>query len=261
MEKLKLLNYEANLLKNLKMKPLSRYYFLNSTNPGEQFYLFTSLCAFLARKIGRDFEQPQEFDDPTVLVAKIVKLLQDLDISTDFSTGKLMQGAGFVCYYILDALANHAIKVNLPRLARPEIKEEHDAQPEVMENTNEIILENFDDEQYFLSDDEANEHDGEDMFLKGKSLRDISAGSKKKSVKSSLLTGDLWKLEVERALPQLKIVVKPDMKEWRTRWEQMKQCLEQIDTVRNFPFSCIIAAKMNPGVLLACSSSAPRSHS
>lgn len=235
MEKLKLLNYETNLLKSLKMKPLSRYYFLNSINPGEQFYLFTSLCAFLARKIGRDFEQPQEFDDPTVLIGKIIKLLQDLDISTDFSTNKLMQGAGFVCYYILNALVNHAIKINLSHLGRPEIKEDDDPQPEMIENTNEIILENFDDEQYFLSDDDANEHDGDDLFLNGKNLRDLSAdNNKKKTVKSSLLTGDLWKLEVERALPQLKIVVKPDMKEWRTRWEQMKQCLEQIDSVKEF---------------------------
>lgn len=213
------------------MKPLSRYYFLNSTNPGEQFFLFTSLCAFLARKIGRDFEQPQEFDDPTVLIAKIMQLLRDLDISTDFSSSKLMQGAGFVCYYILDALANHAIKLNLPRLARPEIKEEDDIQPEALENTNEIILENFDDEQYFLSDDEINESNGIGGLAKGKSLRDLSAEDRKRNVKNGLLTGDLWKLEVERALPQLKIVVRPDMKEWRTRWEQMKQCLEQIDSV------------------------------
>lgn len=78
MEKLKLLNYEGTLLKEMKMKPLSRYYFLNSTNPGEQFFMFTSLCAFCARKMGKDFEQPEEFMDPTVLVSKIMQLLQEL---------------------------------------------------------------------------------------------------------------------------------------------------------------------------------------
>lgn len=78
MEKLKLLNYEGTLLKEMKMKPLSRYYFLNSTNPGEQFFMFTSLCAFCARKMGKEFEQPEEFMDPTQLVSKIMQLLQEL---------------------------------------------------------------------------------------------------------------------------------------------------------------------------------------
>lgn len=78
MEKLKLLNYEGALLKEMKMQPKSRYYFLFSTNPGEQFFLFTSLCAFCARKMGKDFEQPEEFMDPTLLVSKIIQLLQEL---------------------------------------------------------------------------------------------------------------------------------------------------------------------------------------
>lgn len=78
MEKLKLLNYERTLLKEMKMKPLSRYYFLTSVNPGEQFFMFTSLCAFCVRKMGKDFEQPEEFMDPTVLVSKILQILKDL---------------------------------------------------------------------------------------------------------------------------------------------------------------------------------------
>lgn len=233
MDKLKLLNYESNLLRSLKMKPLGRYYFLTPTNPGEQFFMFTSICAFLARKIGRDFDQPQEFDDPTVLVSKIVKILQDLDISTDFSTNKLMQGAGFICCYIIDSLTNHALKINMAKLQRFEMKEEEDeSQPELIENTNEIILENFDDAEYIRSDDEMDDRDDDDLLMnKGTTLRDLSAEKKDGKPKNSLLTGDLWKLEVERVLPQLKIVVKPDMKEWRTRWEQMKQCIENIDSV------------------------------
>lgn len=77
-DKLKLLNYEGTLLKEMKMKPISRYYFLNSTNPGEQFFMFTSLCAFCVRKMGKNFEQPEEFMDPTTLVSKIMEILQEL---------------------------------------------------------------------------------------------------------------------------------------------------------------------------------------
>lgn len=244
MDKLKLLNYDNTLLKEIKMKPLSRYYFLHSTNPGEQFYMFTSLCAFCARKMGKDFEQPQEFNDPTVLVAKIMKLLQELDISTDFPSNKLMQGAGFICYYVLDCLATQALKINRAHLARPEIKADDDIKPEIIENTNEIILEKVEEEQnhLFHSDDDMDDDDDDDneidiagrMNLKSSGstkLRDLSAGNQTKADRSSLLTGEMWKMEMERALPQLKIVIKPDLKDWRARWEQMKQCRKHINSV------------------------------
>jgi intraflagellar transport protein 57 len=59
MEKLKLLNFERLLLKEMKMKQIHKYYFIKSVNPGEQFYIFVSICAWLIRKTGRDFAQPQ----------------------------------------------------------------------------------------------------------------------------------------------------------------------------------------------------------
>lgn len=78
MEKLKLLHYERHLLRDMKMKPLSRFYFVRAVNSGEQFFMFTSLCAWLIRKTGRGFEQPQEFHDPSKTVADIVKVLQEM---------------------------------------------------------------------------------------------------------------------------------------------------------------------------------------
>lgn len=41
-----------------------------------------------------------------------------------------------------------------------------------------------------------------------------------------------FSIEMERVLPQLKIVVKPDIKDWRARWDQMKQCRDNINSVR-----------------------------
>lgn len=77
-EKLKMLNYEKNLLNEVKMKPLSRFYFVRSTNPGEQFYMFTLLCWWLCQKLGKHMDKPQEFDDPHLLTAKIVNLLLEM---------------------------------------------------------------------------------------------------------------------------------------------------------------------------------------
>ena len=41
-------------VKELRMRPLNRHYFVLQTNPGEQFYLFTSLAGWLIRKSGKD---------------------------------------------------------------------------------------------------------------------------------------------------------------------------------------------------------------
>ncbi|XP_021344325.1 intraflagellar transport protein 57 homolog [Mizuhopecten yessoensis] len=60
LDKLRLLNYEKEFSRVLNMKPISRHYFAIPTNPGEQFFMFTSLSAWLLRKAGKSFEQPQE---------------------------------------------------------------------------------------------------------------------------------------------------------------------------------------------------------
>ncbi|RCN38628.1 hypothetical protein ANCCAN_15448 [Ancylostoma caninum] len=65
-DKLKLLNYEDGFLKmNTAFKPVQRHYFVNSRNVGEQFFMFTSLAAWLIRKGGNEsYEMPQEVNLP-----------------------------------------------------------------------------------------------------------------------------------------------------------------------------------------------------
>lgn len=76
-DKLKLLNYDAEFVQNLKMKPIHRHYFVLAKNPGEQFYLFTTLSAWLIRKMGRMFEQPHESDDPNATISNILDVLRE----------------------------------------------------------------------------------------------------------------------------------------------------------------------------------------
>ena len=47
MDKLKLLDYEREFSSEMRMRPLNRHYFVLQTNPGEQFFMFTSLAAWL----------------------------------------------------------------------------------------------------------------------------------------------------------------------------------------------------------------------
>ena len=78
LDKLKLLNYEHEFIHELRMRPLNRHYFVIQTNPGEQFYVFSSLASWLIRKTGKNFEPPQEYDDPNSTIANILEHIRKL---------------------------------------------------------------------------------------------------------------------------------------------------------------------------------------
>ena len=81
LDKLKLLNYEKELVLKMRMRPINRqsrwllsptphiihhsfsfrHYFMIPTNSGEQFFLFTSLSAWLIRTAGTKFDPPQVY--------------------------------------------------------------------------------------------------------------------------------------------------------------------------------------------------------
>lgn len=91
------------------------------------------------------------------------------DISTDFPTSKLMQGAGFICWYILDCLATQTMKLTT-KLLLPEIQDDEDVAVDYVDNENEIILERVEEEQNAMfSDDSDDENDNNALLdLKGR---------------------------------------------------------------------------------------------
>jgi len=80
------------------------------TNPGEQFYTFTCLAAWLIKKTGKNFEMPQESDDPNSTIALILDYLRDIEVTVEFPPNKLKQGTGEYAIYVLDHLADNALK-------------------------------------------------------------------------------------------------------------------------------------------------------
>lgn len=114
-----------------------------------------------------------------------------------------MQGAGFICWFVLDSLATQALKVNRPHLSRPEIQEEEDIQTEIIENTNELILEKVEEEQngLFNSDDDFDADDDENddndfgaLTMKDeRRMRDVLSTKSEKSEQNSLLNTEQWR--------------------------------------------------------------------
>lgn len=233
-DKLRLLNYETEFIKPLNMKSMSRHYFAIATNPGEQFFMFTSLAAWLLRSAGRDFEQPQEYDDPNATIASIIAEVKKFNYSVDFPPSKLKQGCGEHCLYVLDRLADEALKYTNFRWGRPEYPEEELEEENIVEDDAELTLNKVEDNIFGGGDDEEEFEEDEPMMdLEGMSkLNQKSAVEKSKPEEIMLSTTDAadWKLEVERVLPQLKVTIRTDNKDWRVHVEQMHQHKDGIET-------------------------------
>ncbi|XP_036225234.2 intraflagellar transport protein 57 homolog [Bactrocera oleae] len=238
LEKLKMLSYEKQLLNEYKMKPLSRFYFVKSFNPGEQFFMFTLICWWLCRKLGKEMDRPQEFDDPNTVIAKIVQILDEMDVQVDFPPNKLIRGAGPICLTVLDILATQANKVAQIAYNRPHIAQEDEVATDYLEDNAEIILEKLEDEQNAaLSDDSDMEVNGGGGF---KNLNWINRTRRADRNHNIDLPADnaaterftdqqQWRQEFERVLPQLKVYVKADARDWRTHFSQIETLKAGID--------------------------------
>ncbi|EFN76141.1 intraflagellar transport protein 57 homolog [Harpegnathos saltator] len=230
LEKLKLLNYDAEFVQDLKIKPINRHYFVIPTNPGEQFYTFTCLAAWLIRKAGKNFEMPQESDDPNSMIALILDYLRDIDIPIEFPPNKLKQGTGEHAVYVLDNLADNALKIGNFKWNKVSIPpDESTPEPDIEDDDAELILEKVEEEMMAEYDDEDQDMLHVDDITKFYS-QNTNEGQKPDSILESKTSRDEWQLELEKVLPRLKVTVKTDSRDWRAHLEQMKQLRANIAT-------------------------------
>ena len=223
LEKLKLLNYDTEFLSEFKIKAINRNYFVTQTNPGEQFYTFTSLAAWLIRKTGRNFEPPQESDDPNSTIALTLDHLRDLNVPVEFPPNKLKQGSGEHAIYVLDNLADEALKAQKFRWKKVEIPpDEPNDEPDIEDDDAELILEKVEEEMMAECDDEDEDilHVDDITKLYG---QDFKETYKLDDILESKTNREEWQLELERVLPQLKVTIKTDSRDWRSHIDQMKQ--------------------------------------
>ncbi|XP_039285721.1 intraflagellar transport protein 57 homolog isoform X1 [Nilaparvata lugens] len=223
-DKLKVLNYDEEFLKELKMRPIHKHYFALQTNAGEQFFLFTVLSAWLLRKLGLKFEQPQEYDDPNSTIASILDATRELGIVVDFPPNKLKQGSGKYAIYILNALADKALSHLKFVWKKPRPPAEVEDEDSNGEDDYELLLERVEEEMA----GEDSEED-EDNLLHIDDLHNIASAhkimdlQKPEEILESNTNLEEWHLELERVLPHLKVTIKSDSRDWRSHLEQMKQ--------------------------------------
>ncbi|OZC12828.1 hypothetical protein X798_00462 [Onchocerca flexuosa] len=223
-DKLKLLNYEEDYASlAASYRTISREYFVKSTNIGEQFFIFTTLSAWLIQKaINPSFAFPEEFDDPNATISSILEALRSKNVSITFAPNKLKTGAGEQCLYVLDKLADLALAAEQFSWIKADPVLENDEEADVEVDQAEITVEEFDEnEQIDIADDDDNEIV---MDLKTMPLR-INDGKNQQSLDGILHSDadvDSWKLEVERVAPHLKVTFEQDSKSWRMHLERMR---------------------------------------
>ncbi|XP_034039408.1 intraflagellar transport protein 57 homolog [Thalassophryne amazonica] len=243
LEKLKILGYEKVLDKH-NMKNLSRHYFVSSpylaSNPGEQFFMFTILAAWLINVAGRPFTEPQEHDEPNAIVSDILAELRAFGVKVDFPPSKLMSGSGEYVCFVLDRLADQALRRRGFNLKRPNYPTETTEEESVMEDDTDLTLGNVEDEitEEVDVEEEENVIDLEALKLRS-SHAEVEPSSKPDAILESTVDASEWYLELERVLPQLKVTIRMDNKDWRTHLDQMHQHRDGISSSLSEAKGCL----------------------
>ena len=147
LEKLKLLDYEQHYCNRNRIRGLSRLYFVNPSNPGEQFNTFVGIAAWLISLTGCAIEAPQEYDDPNATIATILDSLRSImGQAPEFPPSKLKSGCGEYCMHVLDLLADAALKHIGISFELPQINEKADEEDvvHVLEDTTVSVSEEGD---------------------------------------------------------------------------------------------------------------------
>uniref|UniRef100_A0A8C4ZQZ7 Intraflagellar transport protein 57 homolog n=1 Tax=Gadus morhua TaxID=8049 RepID=A0A8C4ZQZ7_GADMO len=203
LEKLKILDYEEEVLAAHNMKAMSRHYFVSSpyvaSNPGEQFFLFTAIASWLINVAGRPFPAPRDDDEPYATVSNILAELRAFGVKVDFPPNKLKAGCGEQVCFVLDRLAEQALKKRGFSFKRPSYPTEAAEEEAVIEDDAELTL------------------------SKVEEMIEVDPSSKPEAILEASVDAAEWALEVERVLPQLKVTIRPDNKDWRIHLDQMHQ--------------------------------------
>nr|SVE79018.1 EOG090X0ADS [Daphnia lumholtzi] len=220
-DKMKLLKYETEFANEFNMKPFPRHYFAIPTNPGEQFHMFVVTAAWLIRKGKKKFDTPQESDDPNATISNILDYVRRLGVAIEFPPNRLKQGYGEHVVFVLDRLADYALKINNFLWDQPQEQDEEEVVEEENGSGDELDLEQVEEEMaaQYGSDDEYDK----DFFNLNVQTITPHVSQMRADVLESDADAEAWKIEVERVIPRLKLAMKPDPRDWRSRLQLLSK--------------------------------------
>lgn len=112
----------------------------------------------------------------------------------------------------------------------PIVETEAEEELDTIEDESEIILDRVEEEMLAAYSDAS---DDENIFH----VRDLSTKNKMQKTQeydfATNVDQEAWKLELERVLPQLKVTIRNDNRDWRGRLDQMKNYQQSIESSMN----------------------------
>jgi len=207
LERMKMLNYEREMPGSFK--PLTHTYFaVASGNPAEQFYYFTSTCAWLMSLQGASWKAPSQLDDPNSAVSALYSQLQQINAPTNYPPQKLKTGYGehpcAVLKFLLDQLQFEFKRATYAEeLEYEEAAVDEDAEVDVDELADEVGAADVEEDEFFGGGG-GGEGGGEPSKLTD-------------SILDATVEPAAWQIELERVTPLLKMQILSDPKEWRNR--------------------------------------------
>lgn len=218
-EKLKLLDYFKDFPRLFRnVQPINKHYFAMKVNSDEQVYTFVCISAWLVRKCGLPFDLPRRDDDFRAVITHILYALGQLGIEEDYSQVRLQQGWGEQVINVVDALADVALEQ-----AGIAWNPEGDDEPEEAEQP--VVV--YTDDLFDLENEQP-QNDNRDPILQMLKSTPTTRYPLKQPIISDTNV-DEWRLEVERLLPQLKIALRPDPKDWRSHLGQIHKYKDEMD--------------------------------
>ncbi|DBA04145.1 TPA: hypothetical protein N0F65_004253 [Lagenidium giganteum] len=215
LEKLRVLNYEREMSKKKNFTPYTETQFAYLTsNASAQFKNFLELVVYLMKQCNQDFVV-DKYDDPNTSVNKLILALKVMGFPLDFPASKLKLGYGEAVCTALDFVCDKALAARNFTWPRPQYpKEDFADEAEVDEDAE---VEAADDTP--VGDDEELYSD----LVRGKAEEHEALEESFQQMIISEVDPVLWKTELERVGPKLKVRVKEDDgKEWHTHIERTR---------------------------------------
>jgi len=213
---LMLVDYETKFC-NQELKPLARTFFAYpATNTALQYRYFTQLVVWgLTLAPGHAKAEWDEYDDPNTVITSMLVILKDMGIQVNTVPAKLKQAHGDGVCQVLHGLFKEILRTThqwgMPLYPDENLADEADVDSDAEVNSvgeDEMPADGEEDDLMYKEDElkkpEENSDDGDHAILQ------------------NTIDPTVWKLEVERVVPKLKVTMPNDSKEWRTHLSQTK---------------------------------------
>ena len=166
-------------------------------------------------------------NDPNSTISNILEHVRKMGVTIDFAPSKLKQGFGEQAIFVLDRLADEALRSAQFAWNTPVPPDEEGQEDEEIEDDAEVNLDKVEED---MAAEYSEEEEGDILHIDDLANYPVKerGGSgtttdreRPDHIMESHTDAEMWRMEVERVAPSLKVTVRVDSRDWRSHLEQM----------------------------------------